>query len=157
MATGRKNGQTFRRMGKNGQSSYGSRKMKTADLATLRGSEQTSQNEKLEATRLAHRIDESMGFERFEAGKKREGWLINMHSTSIEDTKNPGGRAGVDYYFLQDDGNTFKATVEYDPYFLIATKRGREQEVEEWCRRSFEGLVKSVRRIDKEDLSMVCA
>ena len=96
-----------------------------------------------------------MGFERFEAGKKREGWLVNMHSTSIEDSKIPGGRAGVDFYFLQDDGNTFKATVEYDPYFLIATKRGKEQEVEEWCRRSFEGLVKGVKRVDKEDLQMV--
>lgn len=142
-------------MGKNGNTSYGSRKMKTADISTLRGSEATSQNEKLEATRLAHKIDEAMGFERFEAGRKREGWLINMHSTTIEDTKNQGGRAGVDFYFLQDDGNTFKATVEYDPYFLIAVKRGKEPEVEEWCKRSFEGMVKTVQRIDKEDLSMV--
>ena len=156
MATGRKTGQTFRRMGKNGQTSYGPRKPRTVDASSLRSSELTSQNEKLEATRLAHSIDESMGFERFEAGKKREGWLINMHSTSIEDFKNPGGRAGVDFYFLQDDGNTFKATVEYDPYFLIAVKRGKEPEVEEWCKRSFEGMVKSVQRIDKEDLSMVC-
>ncbi|THW42145.1 DUF1744-domain-containing protein [Aureobasidium pullulans] len=150
----RQNGQNFRRMGKNGNTSYGSRKMKTADISTLRGSEATSQNEKLEATRLAHKIDEAMGFERFEAGRKREGWLINMHSTTIEDTKNQGGRAGVDFYFLQDDGNTFKATIEYDPYFLIAVKRGKEPEVEEWCKRSFEGMVKTVQRIDKEDLSM---
>ncbi|KAG9536863.1 DUF1744-domain-containing protein, partial [Aureobasidium melanogenum] len=72
----------------------------------------------------------------------------------IEDSKNQGGRAGVDFYFLQDDGNTFKATVQYDPYFLIAVKRGKEPEVEEWCKRSFEGLVKTVQKIDKEDLSM---
>ncbi|KAH0090262.1 DUF1744-domain-containing protein, partial [Aureobasidium melanogenum] len=71
-----------------------------------------------------------------------------------EDSKNQGGRAGVDFYFLQDDGNTFKATVQYDPYFLIAVKRGKEPEVEEWCKRSFEGLVKTVQKIDKEDLSM---
>lgn len=80
-----------------------------------------------------------------------------MHSTSIEDAKIQGGRAGVDYYFLQDDGNTFKATVEYDPYFLIAVKRGREPEVEEWCKRSFEGLVKTVKKVEKEDLQMVCS
>lgn len=154
MAGGQKAGQ-YRRLGKNGQTSYsGPRKAKTVDAGSLRATEQSSLNEKLEATRLAHSIDESMGFERFEAGKKREGWLVNMHSTTIEDSKIPGGRAGVDYYFLQDDGATFKATVEYDPYFLIACKRGKEQEVEEWCRRSFEGLVKTVKRVDKEDLSM---
>ncbi|KAF1352349.1 hypothetical protein BDV97DRAFT_293561 [Delphinella strobiligena] len=154
MAIGNKPGH-FRRVGKSGQSSYGGpRRTKTVDASSLRASEHTSLDEKLEATRLAHRIDESMGFERFEAGKKREGWLVNMHSTSIEDSKIPGGRAGVDFYFLQDDGNTFKATVEYDPYFLIACKRGKEAEVEEWCRRSFEGLVKGVKRVDKEDLQM---
>ena len=82
------------------------------------------------------------------------GWLINMHSTTIEDERISGGRAGVDYYFLEDDGRSFKATVEYDPYFLIAVKKGREVEVEEWCRRKFEGLVKGLRRVEKEDLQM---
>lgn len=33
-----------------------------------------------------------------------------------------GGKAGVDYYFLDDFGGSFKATVMYYPYFLIATK-----------------------------------
>ena len=76
-----------------------------------------------------------------------------MHSTTIEDEKVPGGRAGVDYYFLEDDGISFKATVEYEPYFLIAVRRGREAEVEEWCRRSLEA-VKTVKRVEKEDLQM---
>lgn len=95
-----------------------------------------------------------MGFPRFESGEKREGWLINMHSTSIEDPNVPGGRAGVDFYFLEEDGGSFKATVEYDPYFLIATKKGREAEVEEWCRRMFEGLIKKIKMVEKEDLQM---
>lgn len=77
-----------------------------------------------------------------------------MHSTSVEDEKVPGGRAGVDYYFLEEDGGSFKATVEYDPYFLIAARRGREAEVEEWCKRKFEGMVKNVKRVEKEDLQM---
>ena len=95
-----------------------------------------------------------MGFARYDSGKRKVGWLINMHSTTIEDDKIPGGRAGVDYYFLEEDGNTFKATVEYDPYFLIAVRKGKETEVEEWCRRKFEGVVKGVKRIEKEDLQM---
>jgi DNA polymerase epsilon subunit 1 len=95
-----------------------------------------------------------MGFARYDSGKKRVGWLINMHSTSVPDENVPGGRAGVDFYFIEEDGGSFKATVEYDPYFLVAVKRGKEGEVEEWIRRGFEGLVKNVKRLEKEDLSM---
>src|SRR6266498_1383683 len=117
------------------KSSFHPRRAKTIEFSSLRSSEATNQNEEIKATRLAHSIDEAMGFPRYESGKKKVGWLINMHSTSIEDDKVPAGRAGVDFYFLEDDGGSFKATVEYDPYFLIAVKRGREAEVEEWCRR----------------------
>jgi DNA polymerase epsilon subunit 1 len=141
-------------VGKLGNTSYGPRKTKTVDASSLRSTEANSQNERVEATRLANRIDEAMGFPRYEAGKKKVGWLCNMHSTTMEDENVPGGKAGVDYYFIGEDGDTFKATLEYDPYFLLAVKRGKEPEVEEWCRRAFEGLVKSIKRVEKEDLSM---
>ncbi|KAJ9368773.1 hypothetical protein DTO282E5_6508 [Paecilomyces variotii] len=134
--------------------SFNPKRAKTVEFASLRSTESTSQDEKFEAIRLANTIDETMGFPRFEAGHKRVGWLINMHSTSIEDPKVPGGRAGVDFYFLEDDGGSFKATVEYDPYFMIAAKKGHESDVEEWCKRMFEGLIKKVNRVDKEDLQM---
>lgn len=127
---------------------------KTVELSSLRSTEATSQDEKFEAIRLANSIDDTMGFPRFESGEKREGWLINMHSTSIEDSNIPGGRAGVDYYFLEDNGGSFKATVEYDPYFLIAVKKGYEVEVEEWCRRMFEGLIKKMTKVVREDLKL---
>ncbi|KAL9051838.1 MAG: hypothetical protein Q9162_005779 [Coniocarpon cinnabarinum] len=133
----------------------------TVSASTLRNSEATSQNEKAEAVALAHGIDERMGFARYESGKPKLGWLCNMHSTSVYESGNnsgrervPGGRAGVDFYFIEEDGGTFKATLEYDPYFLIAVRRGKEAEVEEWIRRTFEGLVKSLTRVDKEDLKM---
>lgn len=146
-----------RRYGNNfrsAKSSFNPRRTKTVEASALRASEATSQDEKLQATRLAHAIDESMGFARYDSGKKKVGWLCNMHSTTIEDDEIPGGRAAVDYYFLEEDGGTFKATVEYDPYFLVAVRKGKEAEVEEWCRRKFEGLVKGVKRIEKEDLQM---
>ena len=136
------------------RSSNKPRRAKLVEASSIRASEATLQDEKIQATRLAHSIDESMGFARYDSGKKKVGWLCNMHSTTIEDEKIPGGRAGVDYYFLEEDGGTFKATVEYDPYFLIAVRKGKEAEVEEWCRRKFEGLVKGVKRIEKEDLQM---
>ncbi|KAK2800573.1 DNA polymerase epsilon catalytic subunit [Onygenales sp. PD_10] len=134
--------------------SFNPRRGKTVEFSSLRSSEATSQDEKFQAIRLGNSIDETMGFPRFDSGKPRAGWLCNMHSTIIEDPKVPGGRAGVDFYFLEDNGTSFKATVEYDPYFLIAIKRGRESEVEEWCKRTFEGLVKSVKQVEKEDLQM---
>jgi DNA polymerase epsilon subunit 1 len=154
MGAPRRAGQPFRRVGKQGNTSYGPRKPKTVDASTLRSTEGTSQNEKVEATRLANRIDESMGFTRFESGKKKVGWLVNMRSTAVEDEDVPGGKAGVDFYFIGEDGDTFKATLEYDPYFLLAVKKGREQDVEEYCKRSYEGLVKSIKTVVKEDLSM---
>ena len=150
----RKADRSYGRNFRSANSSALPRRTKTIDASTLRASEATSQDEKIQATRLAHTIDESMGFARYDSGKKKVGWLCNMHSTTIEDEKIPGGRAGVDFFFLEEDGGTFKATVEYDPYFLIAVKKGKEPEVEEWCRRKFEGLVKSVKRIQKEDLQM---
>lgn len=130
------------------------RRTHTIEAGSLRASEGNSNNEKVEANKLAHSIDESMGFARYESGKSKTGWLCNMHSTTIEDEKVPGGRAGVDYYFIEADGETFKATMEYDPYFLIAIKRGKEGDVEEWCRRTFEGQVKNFKRVEKEDLQM---
>lgn len=140
-----------------GNRGYGYRKPATSTVESLRPSEGTSQDDKLEATRIAHAIDETMGFARYESGKKRIGWLCNMHSTTIAHQNVPGGRAAVDFYFLEDDGGSFKATVEYEPYFLVAVKLGREAEVEEWIRRKFEGLLKGVRRVEKEDLQMVRA
>jgi DNA polymerase epsilon subunit 1 len=96
-----------------------------------------------------------MGFARFDSGPKRVGWLVNMHSTTIEDESVPGGRAGVDFYFIGDnEGETFKATLEYEPYFLVAVKRGREAEVEEWIKRTAEGVVRRITRVEKEDLQM---
>ena len=150
----RKPDRSFGRNFRSAKSSFNPRRTKTIEASTVRTNEATSQDEKIQSTRLAHAIDESMGFARYDSGKKRTGWLCNMHSTTIEDEKIPGGRAGVDYYFLEEDGGTFKATIEYDPYFLIAIKKGREAEVEEWCRRMFEGLVKALKRVEKEDLQM---
>lgn len=146
----RSHGRNFR----SNKASFKPNRIKSIDPASLRVSEATLQDEKLHATRLAHSIDESMGFVRYESGRRRVGWLCNMHSTSVEDSKIPGGRAAVDYYFLEEDGSSFKATMEYDPYFLIAVKKGKEADVEEWCRRKFEGIVKGVKRIEKEDLQM---
>ena len=145
-----KYGSKFRSSG----ASFKPKRTKTVEFSALRSSEATSRDEQHQATRLTNSIDEFMGFASFESGKKRIGWLCNMHSTTIEDSKVQGGRAGVAFYFLEEDGNTFKAIVEYDPYFLVAVKKGHEAEVEEWCRRTFDGILKNVNKVEKEDLQM---
>ncbi|TVY16403.1 DNA polymerase epsilon catalytic subunit A [Lachnellula arida] len=144
-----KNG--YRRGGK--QAYNGPRKAKT--FAPSNRNEATSTDEKREAVSLANSIDEAMGFARYESGKKKVGWLCNLQPTTIEDDKIPDGRAGLDCYFIEEDGSTFKATLEYDPYFLVAVKRGHEAEAEEWLKRApGGGVVKSLRKVEKEDLQM---
>ncbi|KAK0609919.1 hypothetical protein B0T17DRAFT_545527 [Bombardia bombarda] len=140
-----------------GKSAYHGPKTKTFAATNSARGEATSMDEKWERTALAHQIDENMGFARYDAGRKREGWLVNAQPTSIDDPRisGGGGRAALDCYFIEEDGSTFKATVEYDPYFLVACRRGHEGEVEEWCKRvPGGGVVKSIKRAEKEDLKM---
>jgi DNA polymerase epsilon subunit 1 len=40
--------------------------------------------------------------------------------TIVKDSDWPGGRAAVDYYFIQEDGGMFKCTMNYEPYFYIS-------------------------------------
>ncbi|GAO17735.1 hypothetical protein UVI_02033370 [Ustilaginoidea virens] len=128
---------------------------RTRTFAATSRAEGTSADEKWERIRLAQTIDENLGFTRYDGGKRREGWLVNVQPTSIEDERIPGGRAALDCYFIEHDGSTFKGTVEYDPYFLVAVKKGHESEVEEWIKRvPGDGVVKSIRRVEKDDLSM---
>lgn len=140
----------FRRGGK---SAYHGPRSRT--FAATSRAEGTSADEKWERTRLAQTIDENFGFARYDSGKRREGWVVSVQPTSIEDDRIPHGRSALDCYFIEQDGSTFKATVEYDPYFLIAVKKGHESEVEEWVKRvPGDGAVKSIRKIEKDDLSM---
>lgn len=137
-----------------GKVAYHGKRQKT--FAASSRAEGTSADEKWERTRLAHTIDENMGFVRYESGKRREGWLVSVQPTAIEDERIPNGRAALDCYFIEENGTTyFKATVEYEPYFLIGVKKGHESEVEEWVKRvPGDGCVKGVRRIEKDDLNM---
>lgn len=140
----------FRRGGKSAYHGQWSR-----TFAATSRAEGTSADEKWERIRLAQTVDENFGFARYESGKRREGWVVNVQPTSIEDERIPHGRAALDCYFIEQDGSTFKATIEYQPYFLIAVKKGHESEVEEWAKRvPGDGVVKSVRRVELEDLSM---
>lgn len=63
--------------------------------------------------------------------------------------------SAVDYYFVQDDGNRFKVTLPFSPYFYILTKKELSQEVSAFISKKFSGSVLSVEPVYKEDLDLV--
>lgn len=63
--------------------------------------------------------------------------------------------SAVDYYFIQEDGNRFKVSVPFSPYFYILTKKELTQEVSAFISKKFSGSVLSVEQISKEDLDLV--
>jgi DNA polymerase epsilon subunit 1 len=56
---------------------------------------------------------------------------------------------------MQEDGECFKATVIYSPFFYIKVRDGKESEVEDYLRRKFENTIEHISREEKEDLDMV--
>lgn len=116
--------------------------------------------QKREIVEQIDNMDKLMGFERFEHGdhdgaKPRKGWLINMHATIVPTEDYLAGYSGVDYYFLDAEGGSFKATIQYDPYFFLLVVPGKEAVVEEALKKLLEQFnMKSVSRELKEDLKV---
>lgn len=123
--------------------------------------------QKFEKVKECDNLDATLGFSRYEQGSAKEGWLVNMHPTLIEDPDYIGGKAGVDFYFIQDDGGMFKSTLTYEPYFYLCCKvshtikfsstsdqlqPGTEAAVEEWLLRRYEGTIYRIERAHKDDL-----
>lgn len=110
--------------------------------------------ERIKHVRDIDRIDSIFGFDKYESGPRRTGWLVNMHSTLIQDEDSHDQLSGVDYYFLDEEGGSFKVTFQFDPYFLIACPPGKSTELEEWLRRTLDTTVKSMCSVEKEDLDL---
>ncbi len=120
--------------------------------------EAVSQEQKFDDVATLDAIDASLGFERVEEGPMREGWLVGIHPTLGRDDEtsagNARGKSGVDLYFIQDDGASFKCTTWYHPYFYLACRPQTEAAVEEWLLRKFEGALLRCERENKEDLKL---
>ncbi|KAL6048727.1 DNA polymerase epsilon catalytic subunit [Balamuthia mandrillaris] len=82
----------------------------------------------------------------------RTGWLLNMQPTTMEEKETGVTKMAVDYYFMEEDGTTFKATVPYHPYFYLDVKPKFFAEVEDCLRRKFE--LHDIQAVEKHDLSM---
>ncbi|CAN7982572.1 unnamed protein product [Ixodes hexagonus] len=98
-------------------------------------------------------LDAKFGFKRHQEGTERIGWLINIHPTEIlnEDKRLI---SAVDYYFIEEDGSRFKASLPYEPYFYVAAKPGAEQEVISFLTRKYQGTIVRVEQVPKEDLDL---
>ncbi|KAJ2384267.1 DNA polymerase epsilon catalytic subunit, partial [Coemansia sp. RSA 2559] len=94
-----------------------------------------------DAVQVIDQIDSKLGFERYQEGPMRLGWLVNMHATSVPDEEHSSVKSAVDYYFLEQDGGSFKCTLLYKPYFYVVCAPGYETEMEEWLVRRFDRLV----------------
>ncbi|KAG6890040.1 hypothetical protein C0995_012497 [Termitomyces sp. Mi166 len=127
---------------------------KVAEGGPKREDDGTQLAERFEKVALGDEVDEKLGFTRLQEGGKREGWLVNMHPILIKDPGYPGGKSGVDFYFIQDDGGMFKCTLQYEPYFCIGCKSGTETTIEEWLNKKYEGLIYRITRERKEDLKL---
>ncbi|CAO3674258.1 unnamed protein product [Rhizopus stolonifer] len=111
-----------------------------------------SEDKSFEEARIQDEIQLRFGFERYDDGPERLGWLLNMNQTLVRDSEWPGGRSAADFYFRNDNGETFKATKVFSPYFFIGCKPGTEGEVEDYLHRRFEGQIEKFKRVRKEDL-----
>lgn len=98
-------------------------------------------------------IDNKYGFKRITDHQERAGFLINMHTTELLD-EDKKLISAVDYYFIQDDGTRFKASLPFKPYFYILAKKENIQEVSAYLSKKFAGHISSLEILSKEDLDL---
>ncbi|GAA6009169.1 hypothetical protein JCM11491_005778 [Sporobolomyces phaffii] len=116
----------------------------------------TRMDDRQDDSKVWDQLDEKLGFPKFSQGAPQQGWLVNMKETLVIDDSGAKvtTKAGVDFYFIQDDGAMFKSTISYEPYFYIATRAGQEGQVEEWLMRKYEDFITKLKRVRKEDLQL---
>ena len=63
--------------------------------------------------------------------------------------------SAVDYYFVQEDGSRFKASLAFKPYFYILPRKECIQEVISFLMKKYAGVLSSAEKCVKEDLDLV--
>eukprot|EP00112_Aurelia_sp_Birch-Aquarium-sp1_P000107 Seg1008.10 transcript_id=Seg1008.10/GoldUCD/mRNA.D3Y31 product="DNA polymerase epsilon catalytic subunit A" protein_id=Seg1008.10/GoldUCD/D3Y31 len=98
-------------------------------------------------------MDAKFGFERYKDPTERLGWLINMHPGEIPD-EDKKLISCVDYYFVQDDGDRFKVSLPFRPYFYVFAKKDTERELANYMNRKYSGTIAAIETVAKEDLDL---
>lgn len=63
--------------------------------------------------------------------------------------------ASVDYYFMEEDGTRFKVSYPFMPYFYLLTKNDSIEEVVDFLKGKYSGLIVRMEVVSKEDLDLV--
>lgn len=96
-------------------------------------------------------IDVKFGFNRILETEKL-GWLLNYLPITTFDG-NGNEISGLDLYFIDRNGDNFKASICFEPYFLIdVSDSSRLLELSQHLQKRFPSCVIHV--IDKEDLDL---
>jgi len=95
--------------------------------------------------------DASFGYARLEEGQK-VGWLLNLHQTVVSCPEKGTEASAVDCYFIEEDGETFKATVLFRPYFYLCCKEDLTDAVTNYILKRFEEFIHNVETVQKVDL-----
>jgi len=98
-------------------------------------------------------MDAKFGFHSHKENVERLGWLINMHPNELLD-EDKKLISSVDYYFIQDDGDRFKVSFPFRPYFYVLSKKVTEREVANYINRKYSGLIAAIENVSKEDLDL---
>ena len=97
-------------------------------------------------------IDAKFGFERKKDGEDRLGWLLNYLIISMPDETGIE-KSALDLFFLDKNGENFKATIFYEPYFYIdISDHRRGVEISQSLQKKFDGC--KVELVELEDLDL---
>ncbi|KAJ5074812.1 intein-containing DNA polymerase epsilon catalytic subunit a precursor [Anaeramoeba ignava] len=112
-----------------------------------------SENRKLRK-QIEQQTEFLFGFEEYKDYNPRLAWLFNFQPTTIEENETGILKSAVDLYFIEQNGSTFKSTLQFEPYFLVLFENDRMIEVESSLRRIYETKISKMVVLEKEDLDL---
>jgi len=108
-------------------------------------------------------LDSTFGFARLTDGPPRTAFMFNMRQSSLRDVDSGRLQSCLDMYFVQEDGETFRAAHIFQPYFLIYVKeeggsgkgeQSRYNEVETYLRYKYPEEIVNCTKFERDDLSV---
>jgi DNA polymerase epsilon subunit 1 len=72
----------------------------------------------------------------------------------LVDPDTPDPLQSLELYFLGRDGDTFKYTYKYSPYFYVQVQENAEDEVESWIRKKFSEEIHGIHVVKRKDLTI---
>ncbi|RCN34958.1 hypothetical protein ANCCAN_19206 [Ancylostoma caninum] len=110
-------------------------------------------DERAQKVKFNDLIDSKFGFDRYTGTAERDAWLINFQPAELIEEQTKAIISAVDFYFIQGNGERFKISYPFRPYFYISTSDGAEHQVASFLTKKYGGFL-VVDIMDKEDLDL---